>query len=141
VAALVVKPGVVIPASDLSWHAVRSSGPGGQNVNKVASKVELRLNLAGTRALDAGAKARLRAIAGKRIDADGALVVTSQLTRDQPHNLEDARAKLAILVRKALTLPRQRKPTRPTAGGTERRLAAKARRGRLKSARRRDVTD
>ncbi|HOU94031.1 MAG TPA: aminoacyl-tRNA hydrolase, partial [Polyangiaceae bacterium] len=80
---LVVNARVTIPASDLSWTAVRSSGPGGQNVNKVASKVELRFHLETTGALDAATKARLRALAGHRLDADGALVVVAQASRNQ----------------------------------------------------------
>ena len=125
-----VSPSVVIPETDLSWRAVRSSGPGGQNVNKVASKVELRLDLAGTRALDDATKARLAST------GSGEVVVTSQATRDQVKNLEDARNKLAALVARALVRPKKRKPTRPTAGSRERRLSAKTRRGRLKADRR-----
>jgi ribosome-associated protein len=127
VSGLRVTAAVVIPEADLSWRAVRSSGPGGQNVNKVASKVELRLDVAGTRALDDETKARL----GK-----DELVVTSQATRDQARNLADARAKLAAIVARALHRPRKRRPTRPTAGSRERRLDAKKRRGRLKADRR-----
>jgi ribosome-associated protein len=121
-----VTPKVVIPEADLTWRAVRSSGPGGQNVNKVSSKVELRLDVAGTRALDATTKARL---------GRDELVVTSQKTRDRGKNLADARAKLAALLARALHRPKPRKPTKPTAGSRERRLAEKARRGRLKAAR------
>ena len=127
---------VTLPAADLAARAVRASGPGGQNVNKVASKVELRFDLPGTRALDAGVKARLAALARGRLDADGRIVVTSQAQRDQPQNLEDARAKLAVLVARALVPPRPRKPTRPTAAARERRLDAKSRRGATKRARR-----
>src|SRR6185503_11540383 len=95
---LVIDARVAIPAEDLVWTAARSSGKGGQNVNKVSTKVDLRFDLAGTRALDPGAKARLRRSAASRIDKDGWLVVTSQATRDQSRNLEDARAKLAELI-------------------------------------------
>jgi ribosome-associated protein len=126
---------IVIPAGDLSWRAVRSSGPGGQNVNKVASKVELRLDLDGTAALDGETKRRLRGLAGARL-AGGEVVIISQATRDQKQNLADARAKLAALIARALHRPKPRRPTRPTRSSVERRLADKQRRGRLKADRR-----
>jgi len=127
---------VTVPAADLAVRAVRSSGPGGQNVNKVASKIELRFDLPATRALGDEVKARLRTLARGRLDADGKLVVVSQAERDQPRNLEDARAKLAALIAQALVAPRARKKTRPTAGSRERRIAAKTRRGDVKRTRR-----
>ena len=127
---------VTLPAADLAVRAVRSSGPGGQNVNKVSSKVELRFDLAGTAALPADVKARLAALARGRLDADGQIVLISQLTRNQRDNLDDARTKLAALVARALVPPRPRKKTRPTAGSRERRLEAKTRRGAVKRARR-----
>jgi ribosome-associated protein len=129
---------VTIPAIDLAWSAVRASGPGGQNVNKVASKVELRFALATTTALDARTKMRLRTIARSRIDRDGVLLVTSQLTRDQQRNLDDARDKLAALVREALVEPTVRRATRPTLGSKRRRLDDKRRVGEKKASRRGD---
>jgi ribosome-associated protein len=134
--ALRINATLSVPAADLSWRAVRASGAGGQNVNKVSSKVELRFDLPGTSALDEGVKARLRVIARGRLDADGRIVVVSQATRDQPKNLADARAKLAELVVRALVPPRPRKPTRPTAGSRERRLKQKQHRARRKADRR-----
>jgi len=131
-----INASVTVPAADLAVRAVRSSGPGGQNVNKVASKVELRFDLRGTRALGDDTKARLASLARGRMDADGRVVVTSEAARDQPRNLEDARAKLAALVARALVPPRPRKATRPTAGSRARRLEAKHRRGAVKRARR-----
>ncbi len=127
---------VVIPASDLSWVAVRASGPGGQNVNKVSSKVELRFALATTGALNEGVKRRLTTVARSRIDRDGVLLIVSQKTRDQQRNLEDAREKLAALVRAALTPPPTRRATRPTYGSKRRRLDDKRRVGEKKAARR-----
>ncbi len=124
-----------IPDADVTWRAVRASGPGGQNVNKVASKVELRFDLPGTRVLDEEAKARLRVLAGNRFDADGALIITSQLTRDQAKNLADARAKLDDLVERARVRPKKRRPTKPTKGSRERRLREKAVRGKIKAGR------
>jgi len=113
---------VVIPAADLEIEAVRSSGPGGQNVNKVSTKVELRFDLRGTSALGPAVKARLRALAGKRVDAEGRIRVISQRTRDQSRNREDALEKLAEMIRVALVPPRPRRPTRPTRASRARRL-------------------
>jgi ribosome-associated protein len=127
---------LTLPASELSWTAVRASGPGGQNINKVASKVELRFDLASSQALTQAVKTRLLAIARSRVDAEGRLVVTSQLTRDRQRNLEDARTKLADLVRRALAVPRKRKATRPSLGAKRRRLEGKRRQGEKKTARR-----
>lgn len=127
---------VTIPAAELSVRAVRASGPGGQNVNKVASKVELRFDLPGTTALDAGTRTRLARLAANRLDADGWIVITSQAERDQPKNLDDACAKLAELVARALVPPKPRRPTRPTKGSRERRLAAKGHRAKVKRDRR-----
>ena len=118
---------VVIPASDLTIEAVRSSGPGGQNVNKVSSKVELRFDLAQTAALSGPVKARLRALAGKRLDAEGRIRLVSQRTRDQARNRQDALDRLAELIREALVPPRPRKPTRPTRASKARRLDDKRR--------------
>lgn len=126
---------LVIPASDLTWKAVRSGGPGGQNVNKVASKVDLRFDLPGTDALDASVKARLRRIARNRLDAEGRIVVTSQVTRDQARNLDDARDKLAEMIAEALRKPKRRKPTKPSRGAKERRLKAKRQRKETKQSR------
>jgi ribosome-associated protein len=122
---LVVSPDCILPAGDLTWTAVRASGPGGQNVNKVASKVELRFDLEGTTALSPAVKERLTALAASRLDAEGNLVVSSQATRDQQRNLEDARQKLSELVKKALHVAPRRKPTRPGRGARERRLSEK----------------
>jgi len=122
---LAITSSIVIPESDLSWVAVRSSGPGGQNVNKVSSKVELRFDLEGCRVLRPDVKERLRNLAKSKLDADGRVVVVSQLTRDQSRNAEDAAEKLCALVRAALVVPKVRRPTKRTRGSMERRLSAK----------------
>jgi ribosome-associated protein len=134
--AIVVRPGVVVPEGALSVRAVRSSGPGGQNVNKVSSKVELRVDLSLVTGLDAAARSRLRALSAGSLDADGLLLVTSQRTRDQRLNVADARSKVCDLVARALVRPRPRRATRPSRGSVERRLADKRHRARTKSGRR-----
>ncbi|HMJ16487.1 MAG TPA: alternative ribosome rescue aminoacyl-tRNA hydrolase ArfB [Polyangiaceae bacterium] len=116
---------LTIPAHELEWSAVRASGPGGQNVNKVATKVELRFDLANSAVLSPAVKQRLRALARKRLDSAGRVVVTDQSTRVQSQNLERARAKLAELVKSALTVPKARKPTRPSRAAKRRRLEHK----------------
>jgi ribosome-associated protein len=132
---LEVAPGIVIPESELDWMAVRSSGPGGQNVNKVSSKVELRFAFEHSKALTAPVKARLRAFASTRLDAAGRIRIISQETRNQPQNLENARHKLAVLVRAALVVPKRRRPTTPTRGSRERRLETKQMHAQKKRAR------
>jgi ribosome-associated protein len=128
--------GVLVPGSAIEMRAVRSSGPGGQNVNKVASKVELRVDLEAIQGLAPDTRERLRALAALRLDAAGRLLVTSQRFRDQPRNLEDARDKVRALVARALIPPRPRRATRATAGSRERRLARKRRDAEKKRARR-----
>jgi len=138
---LIISPTLTIPATDLSWDATRASGPGGQNVNKVASKIELRFDLQGCRALDDETRRRLRALAGSRVDTDGQLHIVSQLTRDQGRNLLDAREKLRLLILRALERPKPRRPTRPTLASKERRLVAKRQQGERKRGRRPDLGD
>lgn len=132
-----VTAGVVVPAAALSLRTARSSGPGGQNVNKVASKVELRVDLSGIEGLPADARQRLQGLAAGRLDAAGRLRIVSQRTRDQRRNLEDARERVRELVARSLVPPRQRRATHPSAGARERRLAAKRLAARRKAARRR----
>ena len=134
--AISIGEGVSVPAAALSFRATRSSGPGGQNVNKVASKVELRVDLAGIEGLPPEARQRLHALALPRLDAEGRLVVTSQRTREQRRNLEDAREKVRRLVARALAAPRPRRPTAPSAAAREQRLRDKKMRAERKRRRR-----
>lgn len=130
-----VAPGVRVPAAALEARGVRSGGPGGQNVNKVASKAELFVDLALVEGLDDGVRARLLALAEGRRDADGWLRVTAGESRDYHRNLETARAKVRALVAKAMVVPRKRRATRPTAGSREARLVAKKRLAKVKKGR------
>jgi len=132
---IVVTETVRVPGRALTMRAVRSSGPGGQNVNKVASKIDLRVDLAAIEGLSDRARARVHALALNRLDADGRLVVTSQESRDQSRNLEIAREKVRRLVASALREPRVRRATRPSATARERRLEGKKQRGSLKRSR------
>ncbi len=116
---------VLIPAAELVWTAVRAQGPGGQNVNKLATKIDLRFDFEATSALTPAMKSRLRALVGARLDAQGCLVVVAQEARTQAGNLAKAREKLADLVRRALDPPKARYKTRPTKASKRRRLEGK----------------
>ncbi|MFI5180454.1 MAG: alternative ribosome rescue aminoacyl-tRNA hydrolase ArfB [Thermoanaerobaculia bacterium] len=131
-----VTPGVRILPGALEMHAVRSSGPGGQNVNKVSSKILLFVDFAGIEGLDAVARRRLVSIAGRRITADGRLLITAGESRDRFRNLEAAREKVRQLVARALVVPKVRRPTGPSAAARERRLSAKKRDATVKAVRR-----
>jgi len=129
---LTVAPGVSIPDRDLSFSFVRASGPGGQNVNKVSSAVQLRFDLAGTTSLDEAVKRRLRALAGRRVSEDGSLLIVARNHRTQEQNRREALARLTDLIQRALVEPKVRRPTRPTAASRERRLRNKIRSGTRK---------
>lgn len=130
--ALQVAPGVEIPDSDLSVAFTRSAGPGGQNVNKVASAVQLRFDLAGNRTLRPEVKARLRTLAGHRVTDDGELLIIARESRSQESNRRAAEERLMDLVRRALVAPKKRHATKPTRASRERRLEVKSRSQKIK---------
>lgn len=120
---------------ELTETFTRASGPGGQNVNKVSSAVELRFEAERSPSLPAPVKTRLRRLAGRRWTSDGAVVIRAEESRSQARNREIARERLAELIRRALVAPKRRVPTKPTRASRRRRLEAKARRARVKSLR------
>lgn len=126
---------ITIEDWELSESFMRASGPGGQNVNKVSSAVELRFEAARSPNLPPPVKARLRRLAGRRWTTDGALVLQCDETRSQARNRDIIRDRLAELIEKALVAPKRRIATRPTLGSKKRRLASKKQRGEVKSLR------
>ena len=138
---LAVAPGVEIPDHELSLAFVRSSGRGGQNVNKVATAVQLRFDLEHSSVLTEDAKARLRALSGRRLTADGAVLIIARNHRTQERNRREALDRLAVLIRSALHAPTPSKATRPTHAARERRLERKARTQRTKGLRARPRWD
>ena len=138
---LVVTPRLTIPASELEISFARSGGPGGQNVNKVSSKVDLRWTPLTSMALTHDDRERLLDKLGKRLTTDGQLIVTSTLTRDQIKNREDAMSKLALIVRAALDRPKPRKPTKVSRGAKRRRVADKRHKAEIKRGRAGGVGD
>jgi len=125
---------VVLDERELDERFVRASGPGGQNVNKVATAVELRFDVRAS-SLPADVRERLVALAGRRVTADGVLLIDSREHRTQAQNREAARTRLIALLQRAARRPRKRTPTRPSAASRERRLVSKKRRGTVKELR------
>ena len=126
---------IQISEDELIERFVRAAGPGGQNVNKVASAVELRFDVAGSRALPEGVRARLLARRDRRLTAEGVLVIQANRFRDQGKNREDARARLAALIEAATHVPKRRVATKPTRASKERRIETKKNRSTIKRTR------
>ena len=126
---------ISIGEGELEEHFIRASGPGGQNVNKLASAVELRFDVRGSKSLPDDVRARLERLAGRRLNRNGVLVINAERHRTQARNREDARERLAELIRRAAVAPVPRRPTKPGAGARERRLQGKKHRAGIKGLR------
>ncbi len=134
--ALRIAPDVWIAEDELSFRAIRASGPGGQRVNKVATAVQLRFDTRRSRGLPERVRTRLRHLAGHRLTTAGVIVITARRYRDQEQNRRDARERLRSLVQRACAAPKPRKKTRPSRAARERRLDAKRARAEIKRLRR-----
>ena len=132
---LVITPQLVIGEEELEWKFIRASGPGGQNVNKVSSAVQLRFLLAANTTLPAAARQRLRRLAGQKFIDDGSILIAARSERSQDQNRREALSRLEILIRAALVEPKVRKKTRPTLASKQRRIDTKKKRGNTKRGR------
>lgn len=133
---LTINENIAIPDDELSEHFIRATGPGGQNVNKVATAVELRFDVRRSPSLSDDVRARLERLAGRRLTSRGVLIIRAERFRTRERNRSDARERLINLVRRAAVAPKKRVKTKPSRAVKTRRLDAKARRGRLKQTRR-----
>jgi ribosome-associated protein len=131
-----ITPGIAIDEREIEESFVRASGPGGQNVNKLATAVQLRFNARASSTLPDDVRARLERLAGSRLTRDGYLVIIAQRHRTQGRNREDALQRLIDLIRRAAIAPRLRRPTKPTKAARERRVEAKKHRAGVKQMRR-----
>jgi ribosome-associated protein len=129
---LEIAPGLAIADDELEWKFIRASGPGGQNVNKVSSAVQLRFNLLSNTSIPAAARNRLRRLAGQKLLTDGTILVSARTERSQEQNRRAALGRLAALIRAALLEPKTRRKTKPTRASKERRIESKKRRGATK---------
>lgn len=136
-----VTPSIALDEGEIETTALRASGPGGQNVNKVSSAIQLRFDAWGSPSLPDGVKARLRGVAGSRMTKEGVIVITAQVHRSQERNREDAIERLVDLIRRAAYRPPPRRPTRPTLASKRRRLDSKTKHGATKSLRGRPDAD
>lgn len=130
-----VNADIVIPENEIEEDFIRSPGPGGQNVNKVATAVQLRFDVAHSPSLPEEVRQRLTKLAGRRLTSEGVLIITARRFRTQERNRQDARERLAALVRKAADRPKQRRKTRPSRASKARRLEDKRRRAGVKRSR------
>ena len=133
---LQVTPAIAIDEDELEESFVRASGPGGQNVNKVSSAVQLRFDMAASPNLPDPVKERLARIAGQKLTKDGVIVLTADRFRDQARNREDARARLVAMIEAATHVPKPRRATKPTRASKEKRMDSKTKRGAVKAMRR-----
>lgn len=134
-AAIQVTPHIIIDESELEERFIQASGPGGQNVNKVATAVQLRFDVANSPSLPDDVRRRLAGLSGRRLTQDGVLILVARRHRTQERNREEARERLIDLIRRASVAPKTRRPTRPTLASKRRRLASKQARSKLKQAR------
>ena len=133
---LIIAPDLVIPESEIEEKFIRATGPGGQNINKVATAVQLRFDVQHSPSLPEAVRARLLRLAAKRVTAEGVLVIEAHRFRTQEENRQDARQRLVALLQKATVAPKPRRPTKPTAASQARRLDSKRRQSQRKRLRR-----